>query len=165
MLKRLAIIILLTLVSCSQGKKILPWEGYLYVIDKEGGASFTFDHSKHHYYLFTTGANFKNTLSNTPDGKIDKIIRDNPSWQFIFYINADPADSASIMSMLKRYDCRFPVIFDPEGDFLKVNSLENYTQIGFICNKGGKILGVSTIGTTQSFFDQEFRYAKHEVGL
>lgn len=51
-----------------------------------------------------------------------------------------------------------------EGDFLKVNSLENYTQIGFICNKEGKVLGVSTIGTTQSFFDQEFRYAKHEAG-
>lgn len=66
--------------------------------------------------------------------------------------------------MLKRYDCRFPVILDPEGDFLKVNSLENYTQIGFICNKEGKVLGVSTIGTTQSIFDQEFRNAKHEAG-
>ena len=33
-----------------------------------------------------------------------------------------------------------------------------------ICNKEGRILGVSTIGTTQSFFDQEFRYAKHEAG-
>ena len=68
------------------------------------------------------------------------------------------------LNMLKRYDCRFPVILDPEGDFLKVNSLENYTQIGFICNKEGKVLGVSTIGTTQSFFDQEFRHAKHEAG-
>lgn len=164
MLKRLAIIMLLTLVSCSQGKSILPWEGYLYVFDKDGETYEAIDHSKHHYYLYTTERNLRSTLSHTPDGKIDKIIRKNPSWQFIFYINADPADSASIMNMLKKYDCRFPVIFDPEGDFLKVNSLENYTQIGFICNKEGKVLGVSTIGTTQSFFDQEFRYAKHEAG-
>ena len=125
----------------------------------------TFDRSKHHYYLSTTEANFRSTLYHTPDGKIDKIIKDNPTWQFIFYINADPADSAGIMNLLKRYDCRFPVILDPEGDFLNTNSLENYSQIGFICNKEGKIMGVSTIGTSQSFFDQEFRYAKHEVGL
>ena len=163
-MKRLAIIMLLTLISCSQGKTILPWEGYHHVFDRNGETSEAIDHSKHHYYLFTTEANFRSTLSHTPDGKIDKIIQENPSWQFIFYINADPADSASIMNMLKRYDCRFPVILDPEGDFLKVNSLENYTQIGFICNKEGKVLGVSTIGTTQSFFDQEFRYAKHEAG-
>ena len=65
--------------------------------------------------------------------------------------------------MLKRYDCSFPIILDPEGDFLKINSLEDYSQIGFICNKEGRILGVSTIGTTQSFFDQEFRYAKYEI--
>lgn len=44
-----------------------------------------------------------------------------------------------------------------------INSLEDYSQIGFICNKDGRIFGVSTIGTTQSFFDQEFRYAKYEI--
>ena len=82
----------------------------------------------------------------------------------MFYVNTDIADSSSIMKMLTRYDCGFPVILDPDGDFLKVNSLEGYSQIGFICNKEGRILGVSTIGTTQSFFYQEFRYAKHEAG-
>ena len=77
-MKRLAIIMLLTLVSCSQGKTILPWEGYHHVFDKNGETSEAIDHSKHHYYLFTTDANFRSTLSHTPDGKIDKIIQENP---------------------------------------------------------------------------------------
>lgn len=162
-MKRLVILMLLTLVSCSQGKEILPWEGYRYVFDKDGRASVTFDHTKHHYYLYTTESNFSSSLYHTPEGKIDKIIKGNPSWQFIFYVKADIADSSSIMKMLKRYDCDFPVILDPDGDFLQINSLEDYSQIGFICNKDGRIFGVSTIGTTQSFFDQEFRYAKYEI--
>ena len=36
-------------------------------------------------------------------------------------------------------------------------------MIGYICDKNGKVRGSSVIGTSQSFFDREFEYAKYDI--
>lgn len=154
----------MTLISCSRGSVIVPWEDFQYVFDKDGRSNVTIDPSKHHYMLYTTGSNFRSTLSHTPEGKIDRIINENPSWQFLIYCSTEPSDSLELMQLLGKYNCRFPVILDPEGEFLRINRIgSTHTQIGFICDKKGKVHGVSTIGTSQSFFDQEFRNAKNDI--
>ena len=90
----------------------------------------------------------------------------NPSWQFLIYCKTELSDSLKLMGLLNKYNCNFPVILDPNGEFLSINKIEStYTLIGYFCDKNGKVLGASIIGTSQSFFDQEFRYAKQEVDL
>ena len=45
-----------------------------------------------------------------------------------------------------------------------INKIEStYTLIGYMCNKNGKVCGSSIIGTSQSFFDREFEYAKIDI--
>ncbi len=148
----------MALASCSWGTKIVPWDDFQYVFDKDGRTNVTIDPTKHHYILYTTESNFRSVLSHTPEGKIDKIIRENPSWQFLIYCKTEPSDSLELMLLLSKYNCSFPVILDPSGEFLSINEIEStYTLIGYICDRYGKVLGGSIIGTTQSFFDQEFQ--------
>ena len=162
----LAIATCMTLASCSWGTKIVPWDDLQYVFDKDGRCNVTIDSTKHHYILYTTEANFSHVLSHTPEGKIDKIMNVNSSWQFLIYCKTEPSDSLKLMGLLNKYNCNFPVILDPNGEFLSINKIEStYTLIGYFCDKNGKVLGASIIGTSQSFFDQEFRYAKQEVDL
>ena len=94
------------------------------VFDKDGRCNVTIDKTKHHYILYTTEANFRNVLSHTPEGKIDKIINENPSWQFLIYCKTEPADSSKLMQLLSKYNCNFPVILDPNGEFLSINKIE-----------------------------------------
>lgn len=154
----------MALASCSRGSVIVPWEGYRCVFDKDGRSDVTVDPSKHHYMLYVTESNFRNILSHTPEGKIDKIISENPSWQFLIYCAAELSDSLKLMKLLNNHNCSFPVILDPDGEFLVINKIEStYTCIGFICDTNGKVRGSSIIGTSQSFFDREFEYAKYEI--
>ena len=154
----LAIATCTLLASCSRGTEIVPWDDFQYAFDKDGRCEVTIDPAKHHYILYTTEANFRHVLSHTPEGKIDKIISENPSWQFLIYCKTEPSDSSGLMQLLSRYNCRFPVILDPSGEFLSINEIEStYTLIGYFCDRHGKVLGASIIGTSQSFFDQEFR--------
>lgn len=161
MKKLLSTIFLLLSVSCTEsGTRIIPWTEYAHVYDQSGRTEFTIDANKHHYMLHTTLYNFNDCLAHTPKGKIDRIISANPSWQFIFYCHCQVSDTSQLINLLKKHDCKFPVIIDPEREFLTLNKIEKYTEIGFICHQNGKCQGISTIGTSQSFFDKEFQKAK-----
>ena len=148
---------------CTSNTVIKPWEGYTYAFDKDGRTTVLVSHEKHRYMLYTNISFLRNLLYHTPEGKIERIINENPSWQFLIYCRCNPEDSTMLMRVLKQYNCEFPVILDPDGSFLKQNGLDQYTEIGFICDKDNRCYGVSSIGTTQSFFDQEFRKAKSEI--
>lgn len=154
----------MTMISCSRGTVIVPWENFQYAFDKDGRCDVTINPSKHHYILYTTDANLRSILSHTPEGKIDKIICENPSWQFLIYCETGLSDSLKLMQLLNKHKCSFPVILDPNGEFLAINKIEStYTCVGFICDRNGKVRGGSIIGTSQSFFDREFKYAKYEI--
>ena len=148
---------------CTSNTVIKPWEGYTYAFDNDGRTTVLVNHEKHRYMLYTNISHLRNLLYHTPEGKIERIINENPSWQFLIYCRCNPEDSTMLMRVLKQYNCEFPVILDPDGSFLKLNGLDQYTEIGFICDKDNRCYGVSSIGTTQSFFDQEFRKAKSEI--
>lgn len=154
----------MALASCSWGTEIVPWDDFQYVFNKDGRCNVTIDHTKHNYILYTTEANFRHVLSHTPEGKIDKIINENPSWQFLIYCKTEPTDSSKLMQLLSKYNCNFPVILDPNGEFLSINKIEStYTLIGYFCDQNGKVLGASIIGTSQSFFDREYQYTKYAI--
>lgn len=108
---------------------------------------------------------WSDALRYTPDGKIDKIIADNPAWEFIFYCECPVEDSLKVMRLLEKYHCQFPVILDPEKkcQHLRYGEDSDYTAVGAICDEKGKSLGGSIIGTRQSFFDSEFINAKREL--
>lgn len=132
---------------------------------------YQFDASKKkviNYFGFMN--NFRNTLEHTDMGKIDRIIRENPNFQFIFYIDRiKPEDTTAFMQIMRKHRCAFPVILDFNEDFYHQNEkhlfIENsrLTGIGYICDEQCRVYGISVIGTRQSFFDQEFRKAKREM--
>ena len=158
------IIFSMTIVSCTTSTIINPWRDYEYVYDSSGRTHQVIKEDRPHYMLYSTLDWLEYTLADTPKGKIDKIIKENPSWQFLFYCNCSVSDSLRLMNLLESYECTFPVIIDHDKKFLTTNDIhEPYSQIGFICNKKGKCLGVSTIGTRRSFFDQEFLKAKGKI--
>lgn len=105
-----------------------------------------------------------NVLPHTPSGKIDRIIAENPDWEFLFfvYVKNDSTEIDRLLRCLDKYDCDFPVILDYDRTFSKINH-QNYTEIGYICDSKNHLLGVSVIGTEQSFFDQEFSRAKKQL--
>lgn len=114
--------------------------------------------------------NFRKTLEHTDRGKIDRIIRENPGFQFVFYIDRiKPEDTVAFKQIMREHQCAFPVILDFKEDFYNQNKkhlfLQNarLTGIGYICDEACRVYGISVIGTRQSFFDQEFRKAKREM--
>lgn len=164
-MKPIYLAIILILTSCvNSSNYIHPWNDYDYVYNQYERTDFEFDYDKNYYMLYSTLRNLEVCLSTTPKNKIDYIINENPSWQFVFYCNCSVADSTQLMSVLRKYDCQFPVIIDPNRDFLEVNDIdESYTMIGYFSNKKGKCLGGAIIGTSQSFFDQEFKKVKAKI--
>ncbi len=108
---------------------------------------------------------FENLLQTTPIGKIDKIIRDNPGYEFIFYCDrlSGPGDTLKMKELLKRYGCRFTVYMDFNDEFYNANKplftglAQRWNKISYICDEKNRILDVATIGTKMSVFDQVFR--------
>lgn len=101
------------------------------------------------------------SLDGTPRGKIDRIIRDNPDWQFLFYVDCSPKWKNTVIHYLNEYDCNFPVMLDYEGKFKQKNLVQkDLTGIGFILDADSRQLGCSVIGDSRSLFDSEFKKAK-----
>ncbi|MDP3452286.1 MAG: hypothetical protein Q8R90_04965 [Bacteroidales bacterium] len=103
-------------------------------------------------------------LEKTPNGKIDKIIANNPHYEFIFYCDrVKPADTTKFKELLQVYNCNFSVILDFEDLFYKENTciLNPYgsgrlSKISLICDKKNRVLDCAVIGTSMSFFDKVF---------
>jgi len=109
-------------------------------------------------------------LDSTPTGKIDKIIEENPEFQFLFYYELHPTDTVNLVSLLKSYNCKFPVILDEHGLFVARNTnnlsprgSSAITCISWICDKNGGVYEVAIIGTTRSFFDSSFNSVRRTI--
>lgn len=134
--------------------------------------SYHFNKNKKKVINYLGGVDhLKEVLSQTDSGKIDKIIRENPNFQFIFYIDRIvPDDTVTLMNVLRQYRCAFPVIMDFNEEFYKANKerfhLEKpnrMTKIGYICDEECWVYELSVIGTRMSYFDEMFRKAKREM--
>lgn len=101
-------------------------------------------------------------LDDTPIGKIDWIINNNPDWDFLFVIDAQLEDSSAVIHKLNQYGCDFPVIFDANHEFKKRNHLDNFLATSFIYKKN-KIVNLGVIGSSRSFFDEEFDSYKKRI--
>lgn len=142
---------------------VYNWKGLVkeYKFDK--------DKKKVVHYLAKVGS-LRKILEHTDSGKIDRIIHENPAFQFIFYIDrVVPADTVAFKELMLKYRCAFPVILDFKDEFYEANKNrlipenDRYSQIGYICDEDCYVYEVSVIGTRQSFFDQMFRKAKREM--
>ncbi|MCI1785597.1 MAG: hypothetical protein LKI59_05610 [Bacteroidales bacterium] len=121
---------------------------------------YSIDMSKKKVINYLTPGGLNDDLYHTDKGKIDRIIKDNPDWDFIFYIGCQEADTSKVMEILTQYGCNFPVILDIDKNFLKTNLDSQYSEIGFICDSKNEIMDVCVIGTKQSSFDTDFRKVK-----
>ncbi len=101
-------------------------------------------------------------LCDTPKGKIDRIIDDNPDWNFIFVLNAQLEDSLDIVNKLNQYGCDFPVIIDINHQFINRNKLDHVLATTFVY-KRDKSINLGVIGSSKSFFDVEFERYKKEL--
>ena len=98
-------------------------------------------------------------FGDIPEGKIDRIMHDNPEWSFIFIINTRLEDSLTIIYKLNQYRCNFPVILDVNQEFKKENNLGNIMATTYVYEKN-KIINLGVIGSSRSFFDEEFEHYK-----
>lgn len=154
------------IVSCNlqQGRRISLLNNSEMAFDKNGRVRVRIQNHVKTFVQYNTIDELSNMLYHTPKGKIDSIIKNNQDWQFVFYCKCALADSCRLMAILDRYDCCFPVIIDSEDQFLISNGYSlTYSEIGMICTENGLILGVSSIGTRQSFFDEKFERAKRSL--
>ena len=107
---------------------------------------------------------FRTLLEQTPAGKIDRIIKDNPNYEFIFYCDQiAPDDTTEFKQLLARFNCRFSVILDFNDDLYKLNKrilnpVNNgrLSKISLICDQDNRVLDYAVIGTSMSFFDKVF---------
>ena len=164
----LPVLLAIALSACQPVKRVGFWEDYTDVFDADGRVeNYQIEKGKYFVIQYLTLDNLRDVLYHTPEGKFDKIIEENPAWEFVFYCECPVSDSLKLMNLLERYHCRFPVILDPEGQW-PVQNLgcrpHSYLAGGVICDERGKVLGGSVIGTTQSFFDSEFIRANRELG-
>jgi hypothetical protein len=140
------------------------WEEYNDVFDANGRVeNYTINKGKPFVINSFRYDAFRYVLFHTPEGKIDRIIEENPDWEFVFYCQMAPEDSMRLIKLLSRYHCHFPVIMDPDGVWVHEYLKGDYSAIGVICDKTGNTLGVSVIGTSQSSFDSEFASAKRAL--
>lgn len=159
--------LIITIVGCHPTKQLRLWEGYTYVFDLNGRVNdHQIENNKPFVIQYFDYYCLKDELSLASDDRINRIIEQNPAWEFVFYINCSVEDSLKIINLLKKYNCRFPVILDPNG----VWTTENYGYPpgylragGVICDKNGKLLGGGTIGT--GVFYDAFIDANRVLGL
>jgi hypothetical protein len=106
----------------------------------------------------------KDLLDKTPAGKIDKIITNNPHYEFVFYCDrVKLADTTKFKKLLQTHNCNFSVILDFDDLFYKENTdvlnphgSGRLSKISLICNKNDRVLDCAVIGTNMSFFDRVF---------
>ena len=158
--------LLLGVAGCRSEQKPVYWEDFTDVFSAAGRVTdYQIRQGRPVVIQILDLPCWEDALRHTPDGKIDRIIAENPIWEFFFYCECPVEDSLKVMKMLERYHCGFPLILDPEKKCqrLRYGEKSHYTAVGAICDERGKTLGGSIIGTTQSFFDSNFLNAKREI--
>lgn len=154
------LIFVVIISSCQRSHTLILPEDML-CVDRYGVVDTLHIHEGKKVVQFLSTWSLGVTLETTPPGKIDAIIRKNPDWQFIFYINCRPEEKVKIPRILEEFNCSFPVFLDEDALFLKINKMdEEYTAIGFILDSQNTVASMGIIGTTMSFFDKEFSKAK-----
>ena len=154
------LLVAMSFLSCHKTRTLQLPEDML-CVDRCGVVDTIPIHEGKKIVQFLTKWSLEVTLDNTPPGKIDALIRNNPDWQFIFYIHCKAEEKVQIPKILDKYNCRFPVMIDEDASFLKKNRMDKeYTAIGFILDSRNAVVGMGIIGTTMSFFDAEFNNAK-----
>ena len=154
------------IVGCHPTKRLRFWEGYTDVFDVNGRVNdYQIEKNKPFVIQYFDYDCLRDELPSASDDRINKIIEQNPAWEFVFYVNCPVEDSLRIINLLKKYKCRFPVIMDPDGMW----TTENYGYPpgylragGVICDERGKLLGGGTIGT--SVFFSSFLDANRVLG-
>lgn len=155
--------ILLSTTSCGRDRSIILLPENLPSVDRNGEIEGipVMEGKKVVQFLY---AGLLVDIMKMAPGKIDRIIQDNPDWQFFFYIYCKSEKETEILcDYLDQFDCRFPVMIDYDQMFLKKNRMDHYTAIGFILDRYNKTIGMSVIGDPRSFFDSEFNKAKRIV--
>lgn len=103
---------------------------------------------------------------HTPENKINKIIAENPEFDFIFYFDIDRSETEELMERLTRYNIDYPVIFDYDHLFADNNkAFSKYFTTGTLtCNQHKKFISMDgMIGTSMSFFDSNFPKTKKKI--
>lgn len=156
----------LSLCSCTS-HRIKLWDGFDCVVSKDSTiVGYNITGNKPFVVQYFSLKFMEFILEDTPCGKIDQIIRDNPEWEFIFYCNCSESEVPELQTILSRYNCGFPMIIDIEGEFARINGLGNQKMaIGFICDEKGMHIGTSVIGASMSLFDSQFKAAKAHMGM
>ncbi len=114
--------------------------------------------------MYWSAGGFAFSMEDVPHGKIDGIIKDNPDWQFIFYVYCKSDEDVELVkAWLKYIGDDFAVRIDRKDAFKKANRMMEYDSIGFILDSEGNRVGLSVIGTPRSRFDSEFRKAKQII--
>lgn len=170
--KRIAVLMAITighfvLSSGCQSSPCFYWEEYTDVFNAEGRVeNYRIQKGRPFVIQILDLDSWTDVLRHTPEGKIDRILEQNPTWEFIFYCECPVSDSLRVMELLNRYHCHFPLILDPDRNcqHLRYGKNSHYTAVGAICDERGKSLGGSIIGTSQSFFDSDFINANREIG-
>lgn len=166
-MKRSVYIILLFLlfVLCSCNGKTYKTPEVREAINRNGPVEVPYIHEGDKVVMYYSAGGFAFAMEDVPHGKIDGIIRDNPKWQFIFYVYCKSDNEVAwVKSYLEAVGDDFAVRIDRNNAFKKANHMSEYDGIGFILDKDGYSLGMGVIGTSRSVFDSEFRKAKMRLG-
>lgn len=162
----LPILAVSTLLSCQNYSQTISLAEINSAYNYKGiNREYKIDHSKKKVVSYIAPySSFKDLLNKTPRGKIDKIIADNPHYEFIFYCDrVKPSDTTKFKELLMAHNCKFSVILDFDDLFYNQNShilnphgSGRLSKISLICDKKNRILDYAVIGTTMSFFDRVF---------
>jgi len=163
-MRRIVSFILLFIV-CSCGGQRIKTPDVREAINRNGSVDVPFIQEGKKVVMYYSAGGFCFSMQDVPHGKIDGIIRDNPGWQFIFYVYCKSDEEVDVIkAWLEHIGDDFAVRIDREDAFKKANKMEEYDSIGFILDDKGNQIGLAVIGTPRSIFDSEFRKAKRIVG-
>ena len=157
------VLLLLLLNSCGGQRYKTP--DVREAIDRNGPVEVPLVQDGKKVVMYYTAGGFAFSMQDVPHGKIDGIIRDNPDWQFLFYVHCQTDEEVEfVRKWLANIGDDFAVRIDRDNAFRKANNMDEYGSIGFILDEKGRKLSVCVIGTPRSFFDSEFRKAKRMLG-
>lgn len=166
-MKRISFFILLfLLMGCSQNK-IKLWTDYdiVYSISDEVKENYSIKGNRPFVANYFSLEGILWGLQMSTKGRVDKLIENNPDWDFVFYCNCSIADTTVLGEALRKLDCKIPVIIDTASKSFSINNFgkDEVGASSFTCNKDGEIYGGGVI-FVKNPFDHYFQEAKIRLG-